>query len=202
MSRILAVEVGSAEGPLRAILDKVLAERGYVGGTRRLLMVDPRIGQPAVQLYEYLHLREDSPLTRLQREMMATVVYGMIGARPCLSVHCEAMRRLTGDEELGPEFVQRWPDYPVDDKTRALLRYARKLTASPAEISDRDIAALKEAGWDDPAIYEATALVGVFNFNGCLEAASGLPMDEIPASARLPEAVADGRPGGLVGART
>lgn len=197
MSRILALDVEAAEGPQRTLLDKVMAERGYVGGTRRLLMVDPQVGQPAVQLYEYLNLRPDSPLSRLQREMMATVVYGMIGAQPCLSVHCEAMRRLTGDEDLGPEFVERWPDYAVDDRTRALLRYARRLTASPSQITDADIRSLGEAGWDERAIYEATALIGLFNFNGRLEAASGLPMDEIPASADLPEARPDGRSEGL-----
>lgn len=196
-SRILAVDVEKAEGPLRAVLDKVIDERGYVSGTRRLLMVDPEIGQPALKVYEHLCLRPESPLTRLQREMMATVVYGIIGARPCLSTHCEALRRLTGDHELGPEFVERWPDYPVDDRTRVILKYARRLTTSPREVIDEDVRSLKEAGWDDRAIFEATALVGIFNFIGRLEAASGLPMDAIPAGAVLPEAQADGRPGGV-----
>lgn len=199
-SRILAVDVETARGPLRAILDKVIAERGYVSGTRRLLLVEPEVGQPALKLYEYLCLRPDSPLTRLQREMMATVVYGIVGAKPCLSTHCEAMRRLTGDDELGPEFVERWPDYQVDDRTRVLLRYSRRLTESPNRVGEEDIESLREAGWDDRAIYEATALIGVFNFIGRLEAASGLPMDEIPARAFMPEAVDDGRPGGLAAA--
>lgn len=200
-SRILAVDVEKAEGPLRAILDKVIAERSYVSGTRRLLMVEPEVGQPALKLYEYLCLRPQSPLSRLQREMMATVVYGIVGAQPCLSTHCEAMRRLTGDKELGPEFVRCWPDYQIDDQTRALLRYARRLTESPSQVDDADIGSLREAGWDERAIYEATALIGVFNFIGRLEAASGLPMDRIPAGAFMPEAQLDGRAGGLVIAR-
>ena len=45
--------------------------------------------------------------------------------------------------------------------------------------------------------YEATGLVGIFNFIGRFEAASGLPMDNIPASADFPEARPDGRLGGL-----
>ena len=55
--------------------------------------------------------------------------------------------------------------------------------------------AFRQAGWDDRGIYEATALIGFFNFSGRLEAASGLPMDEIPAEADLPEARPDGRSG-------
>lgn len=55
---------------------------------------------------------------------------------------------------------------------------------------------MREAGWNDRAIYEATALVGLFNFIDRMEAASGLPMDDIPAGANLLEAQPDGRFGG------
>lgn len=198
MSRILALSLETAEGPQRAFLEKALSEVGYLSGTRRVLSVDPQVAMPGRQLYEYLNLRPDSPFSRMQREMVATVVYGIIGAKPCLSAHCEAMRRLTGDDELGPEFVQKWPDYPIDAPTRALLRYAKRLTQTPDQISDQDIASLRETGWDERAIYEATGLVAIFNFIGRFEAASGLPMEEIPPTADIPEARPDGRPGGLL----
>jgi uncharacterized peroxidase-related enzyme len=198
MSRILAVSLDTAEGPQRAMLEKTLSEVGYISGTRRLLLVDPQVGMPGRQLYEHYNLRPDSPFSRLQREMVATVVYGIIGAKPCLSAHCEAIRRLTGDDDLGPEFVQNWPDYPIDAPTRALLRYAKRLTQTPDQMTDQDIASLRDAGWDDRAIYEATGLVAIFNYIGRFEAASGLPMDDIPATADIPEARPDGRPGGLL----
>jgi hypothetical protein len=55
---------------------------GFVKGVRRILLVDPQIGAPAFQIYNYLNLRRPSPLTRLQREMLATVVNGLIGGAP------------------------------------------------------------------------------------------------------------------------
>ena len=76
----------------------------------------------------------------------------------------------------------------MDDKTRALLGYAKKLTETPALLSDSDFDNLRQVGWDDEAIYDATALIAMFNFSGRLEAASGLPQDQIPASARMAEA--------------
>lgn len=99
------------------------------------------------------------------------------------------MRRLTKDEHLGAEFATTWPNYDLDEKTRALLAYARKLTEEPSMVGDGDIEALREAGWDEDGIYEATALVSFFNFSGRMEAASGLPMDEVPEGVRMPEAV-------------
>jgi alkylhydroperoxidase family enzyme len=69
-----------------------------------------------------------------------------------------------------------------------VLRYASKLTEMPSLVNEEDIAALKECGWDDGAIWEITALTSFFNFSGRLEAASGLPPDQIPESAGFAEA--------------
>ena len=91
------------------------------------------------------------------------------------------MRRLTKDEHLGPEFATTWPTYDLDEKTRALLSYGKKLTLEPSMVEDADVEALRAAGWDERGIYEATALISLFNHSGRMEAASGLPMDEIPA---------------------
>jgi len=98
-----------------------------------------------------------------------------------------AVRRLTGDEHLDPEFATTWPTYDLDPETRALLTYAKKLTQTPNQIDDEDIDALRSEGWDEDAIYEATALISFFNASGRMEAASGLPMDEIPRHAKFKE---------------
>jgi uncharacterized peroxidase-related enzyme len=98
------------------------------------------------------------------------------------------VRRLSGDEHLNPEFATTWRTYDLDAKTRALLEYAEQLTKTPAMVEDADIDDLRSAGWDEHGIYEATALVSFFNFSGRMEAASGLPPDEVPAGARPPEA--------------
>jgi alkylhydroperoxidase family enzyme len=97
------------------------------------------------------------------------------------------VRRLTKDEHLSPEFATAWPRYDLDEETRALLSYAKKLTEEPGMVEDEDIEALRSAGWDERGIYEVTALVSFFNFTGRMEAASGLPMDRIPAEARFAE---------------
>lgn len=57
-------------------------------------------------------------------------------------------------------------------------------------MSADDIARLRERGWSERAIWEITALISFFNFSGRLEAASGLPPDEIPEGAKLAEAKA------------
>lgn len=75
----------------------------------------------------------------------------------------------------------------MDSKTRALLRYASKLTETPSLVDKEDIGLLRDAGWDEQAIWEITALASFFNFSGRLEAASGLPPDQIPEGAAFAE---------------
>ena len=87
------------------------------------------------------------------------------------------MRRLTGLEHLDHEFATTWPTFELDPKTQALLGYAKKLTETPGAVEEADFGALREAGWDEQGIYQATALISFFNFSGRMEAASGLPMD-------------------------
>jgi len=55
---------------------------GIVPGVFQVLAVDLRVAQPTGALYNYLHLRKSSPVSRLQREMLATVVNGKVGGAP------------------------------------------------------------------------------------------------------------------------
>lgn len=55
---------------------------GVVPGVYQVLAVDLKVARPAGSLYNYLHLGKKSPLSRLQREMLATVVNGKVGGAP------------------------------------------------------------------------------------------------------------------------
>jgi len=74
-------------------------------------------------------------------------------------MHAAAVRRLTGNQHLGFEFATEWPLYDLEEKTRALLAYATKLTDAPAMVEDADIEALARAGWGERGIWQVTALV-------------------------------------------
>ena len=82
-------------------------------------------------------------------------------------------------------------EFDLDSKTRALLTYANKLTEQPSAVDDADVDALRNAGWDENGIWEATALISFFNFSGRMEAASGLGEDEIPEGAEFAEAAGE-----------
>ena len=55
---------------------------GYVPGMAEVLLPNLRVAFGTTILYNHLHLRRSSRLTRLQREMVATIVNGKIGGAP------------------------------------------------------------------------------------------------------------------------
>jgi hypothetical protein len=79
MSRILSVDEHNASGIRRLILWQAKRQYGIVPGIFRLVLPILRVGIPLSRLYDYLHLRKNSPMSRLQREMLATVVNGAVG---------------------------------------------------------------------------------------------------------------------------
>ena len=68
-------------------------------------------------------------------------------------MHTSAVRRLTGNEHLTSAFATEWPTYDLDERTRALLSYATKLTEAPSQIEDADIEALRAAGWGERGVW-------------------------------------------------
>lgn len=83
MTRIKTTIPEEARG-LRKILVKLTQRQagGMVPGIQRILMPDFQVAIPAYWLYNHLNLRKRSPLSRLQREMLATVVNGLVGGAP------------------------------------------------------------------------------------------------------------------------
>lgn len=82
MTRIPTVSPETAPEPLRGVLAQIERQYGFLPGVIRVLLTDPAVGGPAHAIYDHLNLRPDSPLSRVQREMVATVVNGLVGGAP------------------------------------------------------------------------------------------------------------------------
>ena len=83
MARIPIIDLEQARG-VRKLLVWVNKRPygGAVPGIYKILARDLNILIPTGWLYNYLHMRKSSRLTRLQREMLATVVNGLVGGAP------------------------------------------------------------------------------------------------------------------------
>ena len=81
-SRIPTVTPDTARGIRRLLLGVGKRQYGYVAGIFQVMLPDLIVAFASNMIYSRLHLRGSSELTRLQREMLATVVNGKIGGAP------------------------------------------------------------------------------------------------------------------------
>ena len=60
-----------------------------------------------------------------------------------------------------------------------MLDYAVKLTREPWNMGKRDVEALREAGFDDPAILDVNVVTGYYAFANRLADGLGVELEEI-----------------------
>jgi hypothetical protein len=83
MPRITTVTMESASQEQRQFLTQAQrAKGGVLPGIARIMAADLQFGGPVSQLYQYLNRRPALPIPKLQREMLITVVNGLIGGKP------------------------------------------------------------------------------------------------------------------------
>lgn len=82
MARIKVVSEHEARGIRRLAVWQVKRRYGYLPGIIKVMLPDLAVARRAGAIYSHLHLRRGSPLTRLQREMVAVVVNGHVSGAP------------------------------------------------------------------------------------------------------------------------
>lgn len=133
----------------------------------------PATSRPLIEYHEAL-LRGPSPLTVAERELIAAFVSGLNACEYCHGVH-EATAREFGVVE-GP-LVRLLSDVdasPVSDRLKPVLRYVRKLTLTPARMTQADADAVFAAGWTDRGLHDAVSVCALFNFMNRLVEGHGI----------------------------
>jgi uncharacterized peroxidase-related enzyme len=115
-----------------------------------------------------------SGLSKLEREMVAVVVSSANRCFYCLVAHGQAVRRLSGDPQLGEMLVMNYRVAQLSQRQRAMLDFAWKLTTAPAEVDEPDREALREAGLSQDEIFDVADVVGFFNMSNRFAIASDM----------------------------
>ena len=137
-----------------------------------------------IGMYNDLML-DDSPLSNLEREMIAVVVSSANRCYYCQVAHGQAVRAMSGDAALGELLVMNYRAAKLTKRQRAMLDFAHKMTVTPDAIGDADRAALRKAGFDDRGIWDVAAVASFFNMtNRMATAIDMMPNEEYHASSR------------------
>lgn len=136
----------------------------------------PRVFEPLIEYHQRL-LREESPFTVAERELIAAFVSRVNACSYCAGVHEATARQFGVDEHLLAKLLDDPSTAPVPERMKPVFRYVRKLTETPARMTDDDVAAFYAAGWDDRALHDAVAICALFNCMNRLVEGFGISAD-------------------------
>ena len=156
---------------LKALFALCTEKLGIVPNVLRAYSLRPQKLRNFVAMYNELMLAP-SGLSKLEREMVAVVVSSANRCYYCLVAHGQAVRRLSGDPELGEMLVMNYRVARLDPRHGAMLDFAWKLTTAPETVDEADRAELRRAGLADEDIFDLAETAAFFNMSNRM--ASGL----------------------------
>jgi len=131
-----------------------------------LLAIFQAFPQAARSLIDYHEtvLRGPSPLTVAERELIAAFVSTLNACNYCAGIHAAVAEQFDIDATVLSGLVEDIDTSNIDQKLKPVFRYARKLTQTPSQLTQRDADAIFAAGWDDQALHDIVAICALFNF--------------------------------------
>lgn len=157
---------------VRKLWAKAETNMGFVPNVFRAQALN---GEQFLAWWNYFNLlvNKDGFLTPAERELLAVVVSGLNHCVYCVVSHTAALRTLTGNAAQADSAAINWRQADLNGRERAMCAYAEKLTLRPAEMTEADLAPLREAGLSDEQILELVQVVGMFNLTNRVSSALG-----------------------------
>src|SRR6516165_2749263 len=112
-------------------------------------------------------------LSKLEIEMIATVVSSQNRCFYCITAHGNAVRQL-GDPVLGEMMVMNYRAARLNKRQRAMLDFAVKLTNAPWEVEEEDRERLRRAGFNDRDIWDIASIAAFYNMTNRLASATDM----------------------------
>ena len=171
MERITPVNLETAEGKAKQLLDAVKAKLGIVPNMTRAMAVSPSVLEAYLGFSGAL---AHGVLPARVREQLALDVGEANHCDYCVSAH-SAIGKHAGLSDQ--DILDSRKGTSADPKTDALLRFARTVVAKQGVVDDADVEAVRAAGYGDAEIAEVVAHVALNIFTNYFNNVAGTAID-------------------------
>jgi uncharacterized peroxidase-related enzyme len=175
MSWIESISPERADARLARVYQRVRGPGGEVDNILRVHGLRPHTLEGHMALYRNVLHHNANVLPEWLLETVGVRVSMINGCDYCVAHHVEGLGRLLGEGRAeGIVAALRSGELrdALDARAEAAVRYAEKLTRTPAAIEAADIDALRAAGLDDGEILEVNQVASYFAYAN--RTASGL----------------------------
>ena len=120
-------------------------------------------------------LRQPASISPGLRELIAAYTSRLNACGFCTQAHAAAAGELLGNHDLVASVLRDPEQAAIDERTRVLLRFVKVITADLPDVTRGTVQKVRQAGWDDEAIYFAITTCALFNFYNRWITATGVP---------------------------
>ena len=173
----LKLAQGELSPEMDAYFKKCDEKLGFVPNVLKAFAFDNAKLEAFVEYRQQLVQNAES-LSKLEIEMIATVVSSQNRCFYCITAHGNSVRQL-GDPVLGEQMVQNYRAARLPKRQRAMLDFAVKLTNTPWEVEEEDREKLRRAGFTDRDIWDIASITAFYNMTNRLASATDMRPNSI-----------------------
>ena len=168
MAWIKTIAYEDAVGRLLQLYDRIKGPGNNVDNIMLAHSLRPHTMEGHMALYKHVLHNSGNTVAKWFLEVLGIYTSIINRCDYCIEHHYAGMTRLLNDDTRSKAIraaleAGDWVTVFVP-KEAAALEYVRKLTVSPAEISDTEIRSLRSIGWEDGEILEINQVTAYFNY--------------------------------------
>ena len=188
MNHYPAPEIKDLPEDLRTKILEVQEKTGFVPNVFLTLARRPAEWRAFFAYHDALMLREDSGLTKGEREMIVTTTSAANHCLYCVVAHGAILRIYEKKPLVADQVATNYRKADISPRQRAMLDFAMKVCLHSHEIEDADFAPLHAHGFSDEDIWDITSITAFFGLSNRIASFSNMmPNPEFYLMGRVPK---------------
>ena len=186
-TRYPAPEIKALPEDIRAKILEVQEKAGFVPNVFLGLARRPAEWRAFFAYHDALMLKEDSGLTKGEREMIVTVTSAANQCLYCVVAQGAILRIYEKKPLIADQVAVNYRKADISPRERAMLDFAMKVCQQSSQLDDADLEALHAHGFSDEDAWDIAAITAFFGLSNRMASFSGMqPNPEFYLMGRVP----------------
>ena len=187
MNRYPMPSLESLPPDLQARILEVQEKAGFVPNVFLALARRPAEWRAFFAYHDALMLKEDSGLTKGEREMIVVATSGANDCLYCVVAHGAILRIYEKNPLIADQLATNWHKADITPRQRAMIGFALKVALDSRSTSDHDFRELHAHGFTDEDAWDIAGIAAFFAMSNRLANALGMmPNAEFYLMGRIP----------------
>ena len=188
MARYPAPELNDLPDDIRTKIMEVQEKAGFVPNVFLALARRPLEWRAFFAYHDALMLKEDSELSKGDREMIVTTTSAANKCLYCVVAHGAILRIYEKKPLVADQVAVNYRKADITPRQSAMLDFAMKVCLASDEVGDDDFAALHAHGFNDEDAWDIAAITAFFGLSNRMASFSNMmPNPEFYLMGRVPK---------------